>query len=166
MGLPVRPTGELAPCRSIQPGTADWRRRPLGTSRRQDRTDRRRTLRTEPVLFYSVSTGVSAGSALDSTGAADGVAAIDLRAAERFVAARLLVGLPRRTAVVRRADAVLRFVADARFPGFLVLVAFVFLAMTFSLVSCCLIRLAATATAYIIFRRSSRHFLPFITSQC
>jgi hypothetical protein len=34
--------------------------------------------------------------------------------------------LPRRAAVVRRAAAVLRFVADPRFPAFLVLVVFAF----------------------------------------
>jgi hypothetical protein len=44
----------------------------------------------------------------------------------RFGAARFLVGFPRRTAVARRLAAVLRFVADRRFPAFLVLVVFAF----------------------------------------
>src|SRR6266536_3121065 len=85
--------------------------------------------------------GVSAtGLSGVAAGAAAGVSAIGLRATVRFGAARFRLialarprvgflapaDLPRRAAVVRRAAAALRFVADPRFPAFLVLVVFAF----------------------------------------
>jgi hypothetical protein len=75
-----------------------------------------------------------------AAGAAAGVSASGLRATVRFGAARFRLialarprvgflaaaDLPRRAAGVRRAAAVLRFVADPRFPAFLVLMVFAF----------------------------------------
>ncbi len=89
----------------------------------------------------SLMIGVSGiGLSAVATGAAVGVSAIALRPAVRFGAARFpLVALtrprvtfftgsdlPRRVAVLRRAGAVLRFVADPRLPAFLVRVVFAF----------------------------------------
>jgi hypothetical protein len=92
-------------------------------------------------LAVGSAAGVSAtGLSGVAAGAAAGVSAIGLRATERFGAARFRLialarprvgflaaaDLPRRAAVVRRAAAVLRFVADPRFPAFLVLMVFAF----------------------------------------
>ena len=92
--------------------------------------------------------GVAAGvSAISLSGVAAGAAAVGsaiaLTAAVRFGAARFFLivlialarprvaffmgsDLPRRVAVLRRAGAVLRFVADSRLPVFLVLAVFAF----------------------------------------
>jgi hypothetical protein len=96
-------------------------------------------------LGAGVAAGAAAGGSATglsgvAAGAAAGVSAIGLRATVRFEAARLRLialvrprvgflaaaDLPRRAAVVRRAAAILRFVADPRFPAFLVLVVFAF----------------------------------------
>src|SRR6266568_1489844 len=88
----------------------------------------------------SAAGGSATGLAGVAAGAAAGVSAIGLRATVRFGAARFRLialarprvgflapaDLPRRAAVVRRAAAALRFVADPRFPAFLVLVVFAF----------------------------------------
>jgi len=114
------PIGAFSRPFSIARRIARKSRRPLRAIRRTD---------NEGTGLYCASTGASVGSGLGGgllAGAAGGVAAVDLRAVVRFGAARLLVGLPRRTTAGRRLAAVLRFVADRRLPAFLVLVAFAF----------------------------------------